>query len=51
MPQAKIVHDKFHLIKYLNEAIDKVRRREVKQHTQLKESRYVMLNIEANFTA
>jgi transposase len=51
MPQAKIVHDKFHLIKYLNEAIDKVRRREVKQHTQLKESRYVMLKNEANFTA
>ena len=28
MPQAKIVHDKFHVSKHLNEAVDKVRRRE-----------------------
>ena len=30
-PKAKVVHDRFHLIKYLNDAIDKVRKREVKQ--------------------
>lgn len=29
-PQAEIVHDKFHVSKYLNEAVDKVRRRENK---------------------
>lgn len=29
-PQAEIVHDKFHISKHLNEAVDKVRRREHK---------------------
>jgi len=50
IPQAEIVHDKFHLIKYLNEAIDKVRRREVKEHEELKESRYALLKNEENLT-
>jgi transposase len=30
-PQAEIVHDKFHVSKHLNEAVDQVRRRENKQ--------------------
>lgn len=30
VPQAEIVHDKFHVSKYLNEAVDKVHRRENK---------------------
>jgi transposase len=30
-PQAQIVHDKFHIAKHLNEAVDQVRRREHKQ--------------------
>jgi transposase len=42
-PKTKVVHDRFHLIKYLNDAIDKVRRREVKQHDGLKNSRFVLL--------
>lgn len=50
LPEAEIIHDKFHLIKYLNEAIDKVRRRETKQHTQLKESRYALLKNKENLT-
>ncbi|MBA3601138.1 MAG: ISL3 family transposase [Acidobacteria bacterium] len=50
IPEAEIVHDKFHLIKYLNEAIDKVRRREVKEHEELKESRYALLKNEENLT-
>jgi transposase len=50
LPQAEIVHDKFHLIKYLNEAIDKVRRREVKKHEELKNSRYALLKNEENLT-
>jgi transposase len=50
LPEAEIVHDKFHLIKYLNEAIDKVRRREVKEHQELKESRYALLKNEENLT-
>jgi len=51
LPNAEIVHDKFHLIKYLNEAIDKVRKREVKTHEELKHSRYALLKNEANLTA
>ena len=50
LPHAEIVHDKFHLIKYLNEAIDKVRRREVKEHEELKESRYLLLKNEENLS-
>lgn len=50
LPQAAIVHDKFHLIKYLNEAIDKVRRREVKEHEELKQSRYALLKNEENLS-
>ena len=48
LPKANIVHDRFHLIKYLNEAIDKVRRREVKQHEELKNSRFALLKNQAN---
>lgn len=50
LPNAQIVHDRFHLVKYLNQAIDKVRRREVKIHEELKNSRYVLLKNEANLT-
>jgi transposase len=50
LPEAKVVHDKFHLIKYLNEAIDKVRKREVKTHEELKNSRYAMIKNEENLT-
>ena len=50
LPQAEIVHDRFHLIKYLNETIDKVRRREVKQHEELKDSRYALLKNKENLT-
>jgi transposase len=49
-PNAEIVHDKFHLISYLNKGIDQVRRREVKQHDELKNSRYVLLKNQANLT-
>lgn len=51
MPNAEIVHDKFHIIKYLNEAIDKIRRREVKQNEVLKNSRYALLKNPENRTA
>ena len=50
LPNAEVVHDKFHLIKYLTEAIDKVRKREVKTHEELKHSRYAMLKNEENLT-
>jgi transposase len=50
LPNASIVHDRFHLVKYLNEAIDKVRRREVKQHQELKNCRYALLKNPENLT-
>lgn len=50
LPNAEIVHDRFHLVKYLNDAIDKVRRREVKHHQELKESRYALLKNPVNLT-
>ncbi len=50
-PNAEIIHDKFHLIKYLNNAIDKVRRREVQKNETLKNCRYILLKNEQNLTA
>jgi len=50
MPDAEIVHDRFHLVKYLNDAIDKVRRREVKSEEELKNSRYALLKNPQNLT-
>ena len=50
LPKAKKVHDRFHLIKYLNEAIDKVRRREVKKNEALVNSRYSLLKNTGNLT-
>lgn len=39
VPQAEIVHDKFHLVKYLNEAVDKVRRAENRQLLESEDKR------------
>jgi len=50
LPNARVVHDRFHLVKYLNDAMDKVRRREVKEHEELKNSRFVLLKNKANLT-
>lgn len=50
MPKAEVVHDKFHLIKYLTDSIDKVRRREVKIHEELRNSRYALLKNSMNLT-
>lgn len=49
-PNAEIVHDKFHLIAYLNKGIDQVRRHEVKDYDDLKHSRYALLKNESNLT-
>jgi len=49
-PNAKVVHDRFHLVKYLNDAIDKVRRREVNKHEGLKNSRFALLKNPENLT-
>lgn len=47
---AKLCHDNFHLVGYLNKAVDKVRRREVKAHDELKRSKYLFLKDKINFT-
>ncbi len=49
-PQATIVHDKFHLFKKLSEAIDKTRRKEVKENEILKGHRYTVLKNRENRT-
>lgn len=50
LPQAEVVHDRFHLIGYLNKAIDQVRRREVKSNEELKGARYPLLKNPENLT-
>jgi transposase len=50
LPNASVVHDRFQLVKYLNDAIDKVPRREVKHHQELKHSRYALLKNPANLS-
>lgn len=50
LPNSKIVHDRFHLIQYLNKAVDQVRRREVKTIEELKNSRYSLLKNQENLT-
>ncbi len=54
-PQAFIVYDRFHIMKYVNEAVDQVRRDEQKVADQagqelLKNKRYVLLYREKNLT-
>ncbi len=50
LPNTQIVHDRFHLIKYLNQAVDRVRRRETKKYETLKNSRYSFLKNTYNLT-
>jgi len=50
LPAAKLCHDKFHLVKYLNEAVDIVRRKETKTQEELRHSRFIWLKDQANLT-
>jgi transposase len=50
LPEAKITFDKFHILKIINEAVDKVRRAETKDNPILKGSRYVLLKNAQNLT-
>lgn len=50
LPESKICFDKFHLVQYLNKAVDQVRRREVKEQEELKNTRYIWLKDIANLT-
>jgi transposase len=50
LPKAEITFDKFHIIKIINKAVDKVRKEEVKYNPILKEARYAVLKNDANLT-
>jgi transposase len=49
-PNALHCHDNFHIVGYLNKAVDKCRRREVKKHEELKRTRYLFLKGRMNLT-
>ena len=51
VPEAQITFDKFHAVKLVNDAVDEVRRAEVKNRPELKKSRYLWLKNERNLTA
>ena len=42
-PDAELTFDKFHIMKIINEAVDRVRRAEQKEHPELVRSRYIWL--------
>jgi len=50
LPLAEITFDKFHIVKLLNEAIDIIRREEVKHEPCLKKNRYTFLKNRENHT-
>ena len=50
LPNAQITFDKFHILKIINEAVDKVRREEAKTTPQLKGARYAFIKNEQNLT-
>jgi len=43
-------HDPFHCVRYLNKAVDKCRKREVKQHEELRKTKWIFLKDRANLT-
>ena len=51
LPKAQITFDKFHAVKLVNDAVDKVRRAESKTRPELKNTRYLWLKNEANLTS
>jgi len=50
LPNSNITFDKFHVVKLLNDAVDKVRRSEQKLNPLLKKSRYIWLKNRENLT-
>lgn len=42
-PDSQITFDKFHVVKILNDAVDQVRRQEIKLRPELKKTRYIWL--------
>jgi len=50
MPQADIAHDRFHTAKYLNKAVDDVRKQEIINEETLKKTKYIFLKNKENWT-
>ena len=50
LPQAEITFDKFHILKIINEAVDKVRKEEVGANKLLKGTKYIWLKNYNNLT-
>ncbi len=50
LPNAEVTFDRFHVLKLVNEAVDQVRRSEVKTHPILKRKRYSFLKNWQNLT-
>lgn len=50
-PNALHCHDLYHCVTYLNEAVDKVRKREVRNNCELKRTKYLWLKDESKYTA
>lgn len=50
LPNAKITFDKFHILKIINEAVDAVRKEEVKNNPMLTGMRYIFLKNTKNLT-
>ncbi len=50
LPEAKITFDKFHIIKIINKAVDKVRKAEVRENEILKGTKYIFLKNNNNLT-
>ncbi len=50
LPMADITFDKFHIIKIINKAVDQVRKQEVKTNPMLKDSKFVFLKNQINYT-
>ena len=51
LPEAEITFDKFHAVKLVNDAVDKVRRAESKDRPELKRTRYLWLRNEPSLSA
>ena len=51
LPNAEIVHDKFHISKYLNKGVDETRKQESKQNDALKKSKQLFLTNPDHFSA
>ena len=49
-PHASHCHDLYHCVTYLNDAVDKVRKREVKEFTELRHTKYIWLKDMSKYT-